>query len=275
MISQKQKKLVEEFLRMHTGGDMFVLPNVWDAGSARVFEKQGFNAVAMTSAGIAYSMGYPDGEHITLDDLAYCVKNISRRINIPLSVDFERGYSEDPQKVKDNAKRLIECGAVGFNIEDGLPSGELSPIEEQTEKIKALSELKQELDIPFVINARTCAYWLKSGEEEPCLQTAIDRANVYAEAGADCSFIPGAMDQLTVKELVQNINTPINIILNPVFNDLRRLDELGVKRLSIGSSAVRNMFGRAITIADELKSDSTDTLLATEFSYSDANRYFK
>ena len=195
MISQKQKKRAEEFMRMHMQADMFVLPNVWDAGSARVFENQGFDAVATTSAGIAYSMGYPDGEHITLDDLAYCVKNISRRINIPLSVDFERGYSEEPQEVKDNARRLIECGAVGFNIEDGLPSSEVTPIKEQTEKIKSLRELKQELDIPFVINARTCAYWLKSGKEESLRYTAIERANAYAQAGADCIFIPGAMDE--------------------------------------------------------------------------------
>lgn len=275
MISQKQKKLAEEFMRMHTEGDMFVLPNIWDAGSARVFEKQGFGAVATTSAGIAYSMGYPDGEQITLDDLAYCVKTITRRIDIPLSVDFERGYSETPQEVKENAKRLIECGAVGFNIEDGLLNGELSPIEDQTEKIKVLTELKQELGMPFVINARTCVYWLKSGKEELRLQTAIERANAYAEAGADCIFIPGAMDEQTVIELTQSISAPINIILNPAFNDLKRLDEIGVKRLSIGSSAVRNIFGHIIRIADELKSGNTDTLLTTDFSYSDANSYFK
>lgn len=220
-------------------------------------------------------MGYPDGEHITLDDLAYCVKNISSRIDIPLSVDFERGYSEDPQQVKENAKRLIECGAVGFNIEDGLSTGELSPIEEQVEKIKVLSQLKSELEIPFVISARTCIYWLKTGKEESRLQTAIDRANAYAQAGADCVFIPGALDEQTVKELVQNINAPINIILNPVFNYLRRLQEIGVKRLSIGSSAVRNIFGHTIRIADELKRGNTETLLATEFSYCDANDYFK
>lgn len=274
MISQKQKSLAEEFMRMHMQSDMFVLPNVWNAGSACVFEKQGFNAVATTSAGIAYSMGYPDGENISLNDLEYCVKNISRCIDIPLSVDFERGFSEDPCEVKNNAKRLIECGAVGFNIEDGLPSGELTPIEEQAEKIKALKELKYELDTPFVINARTCAYWLKEGKEETRLQTVIERGNAYVDAGADCIFVPGAMDEQTTKELVQNINAPINIILNPIFNDLRRLDEIGVKRLSIGSSAVRNIYEQVITIANELKSGSTDTLLATKFSYSDANSYF-
>ena len=274
MISQKQKELAKRFMSMHAGRDIFVLPNIWDAGSALIFEKQGFGAVATTSAGIAYSAGCPDGEQISIDDLATHVKIITGRINIPLSVDFERGYSEDPGVVKQNAKLLVECGAVGCNIEDGLPNGELSSVKEQIDKIKALAELKLELDLPFVINARTCIFWLESGEESERLSVAIDRANAYAEAGADCIFIPGALNEATVKALVKNINAPVNIILNTKFNDLCRLRELGVRRLSIGSSAARNVLEHTIKLAVEIKDGYTASLINTGLSYDDANNYF-
>ena len=142
MISERQKKKAREFLEMHKDDKMFVLPNAWSAGSAYVFEKQGFKAVATSSAGIAHDLGCSDGECISFSDLLWIVEKIVSRVDIPLSVDIERGYGEVIGEVKENARRLLFAGAVGFNIEDGLPNGELSPIDVQVEKIKALSKLK-------------------------------------------------------------------------------------------------------------------------------------
>ena len=254
---------------------MFVLPNAWDAGSAYIFEKQGFQAVATSSAGMAYDLGYPDGENICFDDLLYAVRKIAKRIDIPLSVDFERGYGKTVCEVKENAKKLLMAGAVGFNIEDGLPDGTLNPLDQQLDKIKDLCQLKQELDIDFVINARTCAYWLNVAGEEEKLQIAIERGNAFAEAGADCVFVPGAMDKTTVGKLTAGIKAPINIILNGVFHDYAQLEELGVRRLSLGSGPVRYIYGQTISLANHLYNGEIDEMLNSPFVYAEANAYFK
>ena len=157
IINNAQREKAKAFLRMHQTEGMFVIPNAWDAASAYIYEKAGFAAVATTSAGIAYALGYPDGEQVSLEDLLFVVKKITGRVQIPVSVDFERGYAEDPMQVKENARRLLAVGAVGFNLEDGQADGRLSPLELQIQKIQALCELKKELDLPFVINARTIA----------------------------------------------------------------------------------------------------------------------
>ena len=275
MITERQKEKARIFSTMHKEDKMFVLPNAWDAGSAYIFEKQGFQAVATSSAGMAYDLGYPDGENICFDDLLYAVRKIAKRIDIPLSVDFERGYGKTVCEVKENAKKLIVAGAVGFNIEDGLPDGTLNPLDQKLDKIKGLCQLKQELDIDFVINARTCAYWLNVAGEEEKLQMAIERGNAFAEAGADCVFVPGAMDKTTVEKLTAGIKAPINIILNGVFHDYAQLEELGVRRLSLGSGPVRYIYGQTISLANHLYNGEIDEMLNSPFVYAEANAYFK
>ena len=274
-ISEQQKEKARKFSTMHRQPGMFILPNAWDVGSAYVFEKQGFAAVATSSAGIAYALGCPDSETVSFDDYLWIVERMSRRLNIPLSVDFERGYGETADEVKDNARKMLLAGAVGFNIEDGQPDGSLAPLEFQLAKIKALTELKAELDIDFVINARTCAYWLNIGNDETKLQTACKRGNAFAEAGADCVFVPGAVDENTIRRLVVGIKAPLNIILNGKFNDFAQLRKLGVRRLSIGSSLVRYIFDRIIQQSDALNSGKVEELLNTNFSCAKANAYFK
>lgn len=274
MITEKQKVLTEKFYKMHTGKGMFVLPNVWDAGSAFVFKKQGFGAIATSSAGVAYALGYPDGEDITMDDLMLCVRQIVRRVDIPLSVDFERGYGETPGQIKENARRLLHCGAAGFNIEDGCPDGTLDALETMLRKIKALTELKEECDLDFVINARTCTYWLNVADEETKMKIALERGNAFRKAGADCVFIPGALEEKTVTQLVEGIDAPVNIILNPRFHDFKRLEEMGVRRLSVGSGPVRAVYSHLIDLADDLKIGGAEKMFSHSFSYHKANRYF-
>ncbi len=274
MISDKQKEKARIFSGMHKGNKMFVLPNVWNVGSAYVFEKQGFKAVATSSAGIAYDLGYPDGEDISFDDLLWIVEKIANRVDIPLSVDFERGYSETYEGIKDNARKLLLAGAVGFNIEDGLPDGTLNPLNIQIEKIKALSELKSELDIEFVINARTCAYWLNVADEEEKFKIAVERGNAFIKAGADCVFIPDVANETTVSKLVNKINAPINVLLNAAFNDFKKLEKIGIRRLSVGSYPVRYIYKEVIDMANKLYSGEVAKLLNNDFSYAKANNYF-
>ncbi len=275
MINQKTKDNAIKFMAMHKENKMFVLPNCWNAGSAMIFERAGFDALATTSAGVAYALGYPDGEDISFVDLLDVVKQINKRINVPLSCDFERGYSDDIIEIKNNAKMLVEAGVVGFNIEDGKSDGTLDDLEFQLKKIKALVELKKELDVDFVINARTCVYWLNIGNQEEKLSEVIKRCKSFIEAGADCVFVPGAMDKTIVENLVKSINGPINIVLNPKFYDIKELETIGVKRLSLGSSAVRYACQKTIEIADELKNGNVDCLISCAFSYATANSFFE
>lgn len=239
-----------------------------------VFEKQGFQAVATTSAGIAYALGYPDGEDITIDDLCLVVSQICKRVSIPVSVDFERGYGDTPEEVKKNARKLINAGAVGFNIEDGLANGSLENLEKQLQKIAALFELKLELGLEFVINARTCAYWLNVADEDMKLQIAIERCNAFAKAGADCIFVPGALSEHTVAALVNDIDAPLNLIANPVFNDFKKMNKMGVRRISIGSGAVRSVFNHLIGIGADLQNGTMEQMTNHTFSYAEANAFF-
>ncbi|MGN0070729.1 MAG: isocitrate lyase/phosphoenolpyruvate mutase family protein [Atopobiaceae bacterium] len=278
MAKTNQEQKAERFQQMHRSEGMFVIPNSWDAGSAYIYEKEGFECVATSSAGVAYALGYPDGEDITLDDLVQVVSNTVRRVDIPVSADFERGYAEDPSEVKKNARRLVEAGAVGFNIEDGVPEADaahkLSPMDLQLAKIKALVELKQEMGIDFVINARTCAYWLSVGTPDEMMKIAIERGNAFAAAGADCVFVPGPMDEKTVKGLVSGIHAPLNTILNGRYHDFAGLEKAGVRRLSVGSGPVRYIADKVINAARDIKAGHPDEVLACTFSYGAANTYF-
>ena len=156
----KQRERAERFKQLHSSGKLLVLPNAWDAGSAVIFEKAGFSAIGTTSAGIAYSLGYPDGEHVGFEAVLECVTRIPERITLPLTVDMETGYGNDVAEIVENVRLVIELGAVGINIEDGVahPSLGLSDLRKQLEVLQAFSGLKQTLDIPFVINARTDVY---------------------------------------------------------------------------------------------------------------------
>lgn len=275
MITDKQRSLAKKFNLMHKENKMFLLPNVWDAGSAYIFQNQGFKAVATSSAGIAYSMGYPDGEDITFNDLLLSIKLITRRIDIPLSVDFERGYGDTLEQIKSNARLLLSNGIVGFNIEDGRPDGTLDDLEFMNRKIKILTELKKEMKLNFVINARTCTYWLNIADDETKMKIAVERGNSFREAGADCIFIPGSMNKKTIEELTHSIKAPVNIILNSGFHDFEELEKIGVRRLSIGSAPVRSVYNHLIKLASGLQNGEVTEMLDNPFTYYQANEYFK
>lgn len=275
MITDKQRDLAKKFNLMHTENKMFFLPNAWDAGSAYIYPKQGFQAVGTSSAGIAYSMGYPDGEDIPFNDLLFSVKQITQRIDIPLSVDFERGYGDTLDQIKNNALLLLSNGVVGFNIEDGRPDGTLDELEFINKKINILAEIKKELNINFVINARTCTYWLNISDNKTKMKTAVERGNSFRKAGADCIFIPGSMNKKTVRELTHSIKAPVNIILNSEFHDFEELEKIGVRRLSLGSGPARSVYNHLIKLTSDFQNGNITEMLDNPFTYSQANEYFK
>lgn len=278
MNKEQQIHLAHRFQALHQTPKLLCLPNAWDAGSAVIFEKEGFEAIGTTSAGIAYSLGYPDGEQMTVADLLEVEHKIIRRITIPLTVDIETGYGGNLSEILNTVQSVIEGGAVGINIEDGLSgdSPALFDCREQCQKISEIKRLQAITGIPFVINARTDVYWLSLGEPERRLNTAIKRANAYLEAGADCAFVPGLMTAELISELVKEIKGPVNIIATPVCPPVSELEALGVSRLSIGSGAARAALGITQRIARELKQPGSFTSLAEiAIRYDAANNLFR
>lgn len=277
MNKERQIALAEGFRDLHTAPDLLVLPNAWDAGSAVIFEKEGFSAVGTTSAGIAYSLGYPDGEQVRLGDLLEVEQRILRRLSVPLSVDVETGYGAEVTQVVNTVTQVVELGAVGINLEDGssgVPPS-LLDLTEQCEKIRALRRLKENLGIPFVINARTDVFWLQIGESKSRMAKSIERADAFLEAGADCIFVPGRLEPSLIRKLTAAISGPLNIIATPDCPSVAELEGLGVARLSLGSSPVRAALGITQKIARELKRRGTYTsMYETTIPYKQANLLF-
>ncbi|WP_080283415.1 isocitrate lyase/PEP mutase family protein [Clostridium botulinum] len=273
----KQLYLAKQFQEIHHRNKMFILPNAWDVGSAVIYEKFNFPAVGTTSAGLAYSLGYSDGEKIDFEHIVQIVKQITQRISIPLSVDIELGYADTIDGIVENVTKLIEAGAVGINIEDGYskPAPYLENLDIQIKKIQAISKLKKKLGIPFVLNARTCVFFIKAGKEEERLSIAIERANAFHKSGADCIFIPGAIEECNISKLIENIPAPINILATPMANNLENLERLGVRRLSLGSAPVRAAYSNLIETVKQIQDENKiSKLLDHDFSYEIANKLF-
>jgi 2-methylisocitrate lyase-like PEP mutase family enzyme len=261
---------------MHHSPKLLVLANAWDAGSAVIFEKAGFAASGTTSAGIAYAHGYPDGQHINFADVYAVSQRILERISIPLSVDLERGYGHDPVQIVENVRHIIELGAVGINLEDASAGDEKSLVNlhSHCELLRALADLKQQLDIPFILNARTDVYWLGLGRPEARLAMALERALAYAQAGADCVFIPGQLDADTIRTLATQIPKPLNVIAVTPFLNKQQLESLGVARLSLGSAPARAVLGHLREVATEIQQDNVAATSHNNLSYDAANQLF-
>ena len=187
-----QRAKAEAFRAMHDRSRILVLPNAWDAMSARVIEEAGARAIATTSAGVAFSVGYPDGEAIPLDEMIAAIARIARVVTIPVSADIESGFANDTRELAETIRRVIEAGAVGINLEDQVHDGtrRLYDLEVAVERVRAAREAAEATGVPLVINARTDVYLLGVGEPETRFEHAVRRANAYRKAGADCLFVP-------------------------------------------------------------------------------------
>lgn len=258
-ITQKEKAI--QFRRLHSGPDMLVLPNAWDAASARVLEQAGFQAIATTSSGVAASLGYPDGQHISRDMLPGVVENITRVVACPVSIDLEAGFGDTIDDVVNTVKAIIRAGAVGINIEDTTKQGQPSLLDKayQVELLKAIQEAAASMDVPLVINARTDVYLLPGADATSRFEQAVERANAYLQAGADCTFPIGVSDAPTIARLVKAIAGPINVIAGPPAPTLPELAQLRVARVTFASGLMRATLGHLRHMARELRAHGTYT----------------
>jgi 2-methylisocitrate lyase-like PEP mutase family enzyme len=274
MKSSDQATKAETLRVLHTGGDMLLLPNVWDVASARIVEEAGFPAIATSSAGVAFSAGYPDGQKISREEMLAVVARIAAAVSAPVTADVESGYGSSAEDAGRTARAVIEAGAVGMNLEDspgdaGRPLAELS---KQLEKIRAVRQAAAELKVPIVLNARTDVYLSQVGEPATRYDETVRRLSAYREAGADCVFVPGLADRATIGRLVKDLHCPVNILAGPGSPPVSELKELGVARVSLGSGPMRAALGLLRRVADELKTSGTYTVLDNAPSHAEVNR---
>ena len=266
MSSKIQKERAAQFRRFHHGAPLLVLPNVWDAASARIVEQAGFRAIATTSSGVAAALGYSDGQHISRDMLVEALARITRVVECPVTADIEAGYGNSIEEVLQTVKDVITTGVVGINIEDSLKQQEkaLADVSYQVELIKALRELATSMDMPLVLNARVDVFLLAIGEPESRFEHAVHRANAYLQAGADCIYPIGILDRAVIANLVKAINGPINILGGPPMPTLPELAQLGVARVSLAGGLMRSVLGHLRSIAQELLETGAYTRMNTE-----------
>jgi len=266
MSSTTHKEKAIQFRGFHQGLPLLVLPNVWDAASARIIEQAGFRAIATTSSGVAAALGYSDGQHMSREMMIDAIARIVRVVKCPVTADIEAGYGNSIEEVLQTVKAVITTGAVGINIEDSPKqhAKALVDIAYQVELIKALRELATTMDVPFVINARVDVFLLAIGEPESRFEHAVQRANAYLQAGADCIYPIGKLDQTLIANLIKAINGPINIMGGPPGPPLPELAQLGVARVSLAGSLMRSILGHLRAIAQELHKSGTYTNMEAE-----------
>lgn len=272
MLTQQSK--AESFRAMHRGPGILLLPNAWDAASARIFEQAGFSAIATTSAGIAFALGYPDGQRIPKPDMLNQIARIVRAVDVPVTADVEAGYGERPEDAAQTARQVIEAGAIGMNLEDASEDSArpLADLPLQLEKIKAVMLAAKTAGVPLVLNARTDVYLAQAGVPESRYAEALRRLSAFRDAGADCLFAPGICDSPTIAKLVSDLKFPINILASPGAPSVPELQKLGVARVSVGSGPMRVALGMVQRFAQEFKDRGTYSALATAPSYDEVNR---
>lgn len=260
--------------RQHHRLGVLLLPNAWDVASARIFEEAGFPAIATTSAGIAFSLGYPDGQRISREEMIARIGRIVRAVKVPVTADIEWGYGSTAEDVARTTREVIEAGAVGMNLEDatGRADQPLLTLERAVEKIRAARETAAQLRVPIVLNARTDIYLLPGGNPDADFQEAVRRLVAFRDAGADCVFAPGLKDADTIGRLVTSVQCPLNILAGPGTPPIAELEKLGVARVSVGSGFMRATLGLLRRAAEELKSEGTYSAIADGVPYAEVNK---
>jgi 2-methylisocitrate lyase-like PEP mutase family enzyme len=225
----------KRFNELHVKGDPLVLFNAWDAGSAKVIAAAGAQAIATSSWSVAEAQGHRDGEDIPLELFERIVERIAVSVELPVSADFEGGYTEDDDQLAHNISHLLKLGIVGINFEDRVVRGSgLYGIDRQASRIAAVRQAAQKQGVPLFINARTDLFLGQGNEPESVIAEAIDRAKAYAAAGASGFFIPGLQEHTLIAKICDGTPLPVNVMVMDGVPPHDRLTELGVARISHG-----------------------------------------
>jgi 2-methylisocitrate lyase-like PEP mutase family enzyme len=276
MIPAEQAHHAEAFRNRHRGPPLLLLPNAWDAMSARLFADAGFDAIATTSGGVAWSLGYADGERTPWAEVVAATARIVRAARVPVTADIEAGYGDSPDAVMNSVADIIRAGIVGINLEDGIPGGgvPIRSIAEATDRLRAAREAARAAGIPIVINARTDLYLRNIGDETTRFEEAVERAKAYLGAGADCFYPITLHDPATIGRMVKAVSAPININVRAGHPRVEELEALGVARASTASQISLMAMAMTRHIAQELRQTGRFDVLAPAITQADAQRLF-
>jgi len=254
MDKETQVRKAEDFRALHRAPALLVLPNIWDPLGARLLEHLGYPAVATASAAVAYSLGYDDGQRIRFDVMLEVIERIAASVSIPLSADIEGGYAQTPDELAANVRRVLRAGAVGINLEDGLPEGgPLREVEDQCARIRAARHAAVHEGIPLVINARTDVFLREPAHlDGDRLATAIARGRAYVDSGADCIY-PILLDDIdALTSMRDRIAAPLNVFARAGTPSMRRLEAAGISRFSLGPGLIKSSLAAMESVAREL-----------------------
>src|SRR5947208_642421 len=252
--NEKSRRLRELVL----APEILVMPGAWDALTAILFERLGFQAIQGSSAAIAAVLGQPDGEVLTREQTGAATKEIAGAVSVPVNADGEAGYG-GPDETAATVRAFVEARAAGMNLEDSIPSGPtaagrgLAPIPEHVEKIAAVMETKRGIGSEFFLNARVDVFAVMRDDPKAALADAIKRGNAYAEAGGDCIFYLGQIGTEVIATLVRDVHAPVSIFAGPYTPSIAELQELGVARVSYGSAFQRVGLAAIRRLAEEMR----------------------
>ena len=265
-----------ELFRVKHHGKLLLLPNAWDAMSGRIFEAAGFDAIATTSGGVSWALGYADGEQAPWDEVVSATARIVRAVRVPVTADIEAGFGATPGAVMNSVAEIIRAGAVGVNLEDGTPRGAtpIRPVADAAERIRAAREAARAAGVPIVINARTDLYLRNIGEDATRFEEAVTRGRVYLAAGADCFYPIGLRDPATIGNLVKALAAPININVRAGLPSVAELEALGVARASTASAVALMAMTMTRQIAQELRATGRFDALAPAMTQAEAQQLF-
>jgi 2-methylisocitrate lyase-like PEP mutase family enzyme len=260
----------ETFRRLHQGPDLLILANCWDAGSARLVETSGARALATTSAGVAWSHGYADGHALPVERLVATVRAIARVVRVPISVDAEAGYSDDPAAVGETIGALVDAGAAGINLEDGTGRPDLL-----ARKIEQVKRAVAARGADLFVNARTDVYLRALVPEGARVEETLARARRYRDAGADGLFVPRVAKHDEISAIARDAGLPLNVLAGPGMPPAAELAALGVRRLSAGTGVACVALGRAAAAARAFLEDGRSEVLAEgAMTFSQLNALF-
>lgn len=249
------KSTVETFKALHQAGPLFILPNAWDAKSALLFQEQGFSAVGTSSAAVSEALGYTDGENMPLADYLFVIKRIAASIKVPLTVDLEMGYADTNEKILDNCRQLISLGVAGINIEDSVISNGQRSLGNGEQFAATIKYLRSGLDaegLSLFINLRCDTYLLNVANKAT---ETISRLTLYEQTGADGIFLPCITDEADIAAAVAATRLPLNVMCMPGLPGFDRLQQLGVKRASMGPFLFKKVYANAAEKLQQLQTN--------------------
>jgi 2-methylisocitrate lyase-like PEP mutase family enzyme len=276
MNKDSQKQQAEAFRQKHHAPPLLLLPNAWDAMSARVFEAAGFDAIATTSGGVAWALGFSDGEMAPWNEVVAATERIVRTVRVPVTADIEGGYGETPDQVASSAADIIRTGVVGINLEDSTPRADtpMRTIEDAVDRIRAARDAAGAAGVPIVINARVDLYLKHIGDDATRFAETVRRGKAYIAAGADCLFPFGLTDVKIISDLVAALRVPVNIVGRAGGPGVSQLEKLGVARVSTASGPSLVAMSVTRQIADELRAKGEFNVLEPLIKRADAQQLF-